>query len=133
MQGELKKHAINIIEYVEQIKIYKLQLQKIKIQERAYHQIKISIRSLIEKIEKEEIIIYKIVRVQEIKKIEIRTIPLPKPQIVLPKPKVIPKGITLEEIPVIELESETYRSLNKKEKEGYIKELNIDYDQLDYF
>src|SRR3989344_2382423 len=133
MQGELTKRAGNILKCVEQIKLYEKQLlnkstDKIKLNH--------AIKFLLEKIEQEETAIYNLVKIVQIKKPEIDAIPLPKPQIVLPKPRELPKGITLpepEETPVIKIESETYRSLTKKEKENFIKELNIDYTQLDSF
>ncbi len=61
---------------------------------------------------------------------------LPKPQIVLPKPKLIPEtAIIISESgkPSPEFASATFKSLSKDNKKRFIKELNINYDDLNRF
>lgn len=139
MPSNVIQGSRNIITYLEQIEELKNKkileknnktitpLQKNKIIE----QINKDILVLFKKVELESSNIFKEVQQGKtiLKEVALPTLPLPKPQIIMPKAKI---ELSRQQ-ETFQLTSETFRNLTNKEKEQYIKELNISYSDLEVF
>ena len=154
MSEEISKHAEIILNYVNEIKKNKNILNNIK-DARQTADAKNKINALFNSIESESSQIFNIIKIDSstIKKpVQLNT-PIPKPvqNIVLQKPPSAPPAPQQKQeiktqpeipkpkitspvyMPQPEIKSAIFRRLTKEEKKGYLKDLNISYDELEDF
>src|SRR3989344_4739163 len=123
MSEEISKHAEIILNYVNEIKKNKNILNNIK-DARQTADAKNKINALFNSIESESSQIFNIIKIDSstIKKpVQLNT-QIPKPKITSPV-----------YMPQPEIKSAIFRRLTKEEKKGYLKDLNISYDELEDF
>jgi len=150
MPDEIVNSAKNILSYVENLKLITSQielLKKVKVltpdQKKQINNLILKKLELLAKIDEEDSNIYKLINKSEqqgiklnvpvkIEKIQTPLI-LPKPQLVLPKARVLPKLAVPEKEEAPRFDSKKFRNLTKQEKKKFIKELGIKPEELKKF
>ncbi len=146
------KNILNSVNNIESCKQQINNLQKVgklnSEQKKKVDELKFKIKQLLISIEKENSNIFNSIngkldlpkpsekvdsKSKLVTKIPVPLATLPKPQIVMPQSRNTPEYFKSGDVIKPDFSSASFKLLTKQEKAGYIKELNINYDELERF